>query len=151
MSQDTAHQHAAHEERLRLFWSVLVRQLLLLLLFTWLVAGWQTREQAIIAFVGGSIALVAQTLAGLRGLIRIDQRSARHLLAGVLRGEVTKWVVVVAAFVLVFRLRPEWQAGSMAIWLFAGFIVVQVVAWWSVVLQEAIRAAKTTSTINEDR
>lgn len=151
MSDDTTLVSASRDERLRVFWGMLVRQLFLLLLATCFVVWWQAKEQAQVVLVGGLIALIAQTLASIRGLIRIDHRSAQHLLMGVLRGEAVKWLVVITFFVLVFRIKPEWRTTALAVWLFAGFIVVQVIAWWSIAIQEAVRAAKTAHTIGDDQ
>ena len=96
--------------------------LLMLVVIAWLAAG---QQQALSAAAGAGIAVIGQAYFVARAFRHAGARSARDIVQDFYRGEAGKFTLTALLFAAVFI---TWKS-VMPGWLFASFILEQLVAW----------------------
>ncbi len=96
-----------------------------------LVALWLNPASALIALMGGVIALMAGLVFGLISLILVRGRSAGAVVVAFYLGEVGKFATVVAGFLLVFRYFAS-ELTSLNALLFLGVFAATLAVQWTV-------------------
>lgn len=94
-----------------------------------LVALWWSPVSALTALMGGAIALAASTVFGLISLVSVRGRSGGAVVVAFYVGEVGKFVVVAAGFVLVSRCWAQELTGPNALLLFGAFAATLTAPW----------------------
>lgn len=109
---------------------VLVTQLLAALiagLLGWSVAG---RLSGMSALLGGGVALLPNLIFAWQVGVRDDRRTARQVVSSLYGGEVTKLLLTVVLFVVVYHV-----PGVRMLPLFGGYILVLTVFWFALLVR----------------
>jgi F0F1-type ATP synthase assembly protein I len=93
-----------------------------------LVALWWSPMSALAVLMGGSVALAASAVFGLISLMSARGRSAGAVVVAFYLGEIGKFVVVAAGFVLISRCAPE-LTGPNTLLLFGVFAATLTAQW----------------------
>jgi F0F1-type ATP synthase assembly protein I len=94
-----------------------------------LMALWWSPAAALAAVMGGAIALVASVVFGLISLVFARGRSAGAVVLAFYAGEIGKFAVVAAGFVLVSRCFAPELAGPNTLLLFGVFAATLAAQW----------------------